>query len=302
LTPVVSVVVPVYNCVAFIDAAMRSILAQTFTDFELLVSDHTSTDGTWEALQGYTADPRVRLSRLPHGGGANANYNAVTNLATGTFLKLVCGDDVLYPDSLAVQVAALTEHPSAVVAASPRDVIDAAGRVVMRNRGLAGLKGLVAGADAIRRTALAGTNIFGEPMCVLYRRSALVDAGGWDGHLQCNDILTCGAVLLRGDLVAVPQSLAAFRLSQAQWSAQLLDTQSDHDFVAFLRELAVANPGLLSRRHLFVASVKARINVLGRRAVYHWLGRRLRPDAAADVQDGVDNKNDAGVAAVREKN
>lgn len=59
MTPRVSVVVPVYNGVAFIDATMRSILAQTFSDFELLVSDQTSTDGTWEALQRYAADSRV---------------------------------------------------------------------------------------------------------------------------------------------------------------------------------------------------------------------------------------------------
>ena len=107
MTPRVSVVVPAYNSVAFIDATMRSILAQTFSDFELVVSDHSSTDGTWEALQQFTADPRVRLSRLASGGGAPANWNAVTDLATGEFIKLVCGDDLLYPDSLAEQVAAL---------------------------------------------------------------------------------------------------------------------------------------------------------------------------------------------------
>src|ERR1700677_3770936 len=91
--PRVSVVVPAYNSVAFIDATMRSILTQTFSDFELVVSDHSSTDGTWEALQQFTADPRVRLSRLASGGGAPANFNAVTDLATGEFVKLVCGDE-----------------------------------------------------------------------------------------------------------------------------------------------------------------------------------------------------------------
>ncbi len=111
VTPRVSVVVPAYNSVAFIDATMRSILEQTFTDFELMVSDHSSTDGTWEALQPYAADPRVRLSRLPPGGGGPANFNAVTDLATGEFVKLVCGDDLLSPDSLAEQVAALASSP-----------------------------------------------------------------------------------------------------------------------------------------------------------------------------------------------
>ncbi|BCI88894.1 hypothetical protein NIIDMKKI_41000 [Mycobacterium kansasii] len=57
VTPSVSVVVPVYNGIATIDATMQSLLAQTFRDFELLVSDNMSTDGTWEALQRYAVDP-----------------------------------------------------------------------------------------------------------------------------------------------------------------------------------------------------------------------------------------------------
>ena len=201
---------------------MRSILGQTFTDFELVVSDHSSTDGTWEALQPFAADPRVRLSRLAPGGGGPANFNAVTDLATGEFIKLVCGDDLLSPDSLAEQVAALEARPAAVMAASPRDVIDAAGTPVLRNRGLAGLRGEVNGADAIRKTVLAGTNIFGEPASVLFRRSVLVDAGGWDGRFPyLIDQATYCAVLIRGNLVAVPRSLAAFRVSPSQWSVRL---------------------------------------------------------------------------------
>jgi hypothetical protein len=56
---------------------------------------------------------------------APANFNAVTDVATGEFVKLVCRDDVLYPESLAMQLAALTAHPSAVLAASARDIDDA---------------------------------------------------------------------------------------------------------------------------------------------------------------------------------
>jgi glycosyltransferase involved in cell wall biosynthesis len=282
VTPRVSVVVPAYNSVAFIDATMRSILAQTFTDFELVVSDHSSTDGTWEALQQFTEDPRVRLSRLASGGGAPANFNAVTDLATGEFLKLVCGDDLLYADCLAEQLAALAAHPSAVMSASTRDVIDAASVPVLRNRGLAGLRGEVSGTEAIRRTVLAGTNIFGEPAAVLFRRVALVDVGGWDGRVPyLIDQASYCAVLLRGNLVAVPRPLAAFRVTQAQWSVQLMRAQADQT-ITFQREFAAAHPGLLGRRHLFVGGARARMTALGRRAVYRWLGRRMRTDAAAD--------------------
>ncbi len=282
MTPRVSVVVPTYNGVAFVDATMRSILAQTFSDFELVVSDHSSTDGTWESLQHYTADPRVRLSRLAPGGGAPANWNAVTDLATGEFVKLVCGDDVLYPNSLATQVTALTAHQSAVLAASTRDIIDAAGSPVLRDRGLKGLRGEVIGTEAIRRTVLAGTNIFGEPASVMFRRAALADAGGWDSSFPyLIDLATYCAVLLHGNLVAVPRPLAAFRVSQSQWSVELVRAQADQT-IGFQSELATAHPGLLSRRHLLVGSARARMNALGRRAVYRWLGRRMRPGTSAD--------------------
>jgi glycosyltransferase involved in cell wall biosynthesis len=260
---------------------MHSILGQSFTDFELVVSDHSSTDGTWEALQRFTAVPRVRLSRLASGGGASANWNAVTDLATGEFIKLVCGDDLLSPDSLAEQVAALEAHPSAVMAASPRDVIDADGSPVLRNRGLAGLRGEVTGAEAIRRTVLAGTNIFGEPASVLFRRAALVGAGGWDARFPyLIDEATYCAVLLQGSLVAVPRTLASFRVSQSQWSVQLVRAQAVQA-IGFSREFAAAHPGLLGRHHLLVGSLRARANAYGRRAVYRWLGRRMRTSVPA---------------------
>lgn len=280
MKPRVSVVVPAYDSVEFISITMESILAQSFTDFELLVSDHSSSDGTWEALQEFVKDPRVRLSRLPTGGGAPANWNAVTDLSTGEFVKLVCSDDLLAPQSLAEQVAALDAHPAAVMAASQRDVVDAAGSPVMRNRGLAGLSGEVDGTDAIRRTVLAGTNIFGEPASVLLRRSALIESGGWDGRFPYMiDLATYCAVLLRGNLVAVPRSLASFRVSESQWSVRLVRAQAEQA-IGFSQWFAAAHPGILGPRDLILGQVRARANAVARRTVYRWLGRRMRSDAA----------------------
>lgn len=276
MTPRVSVVVPAYNSAEFIGATMDSILSQSFEDFELLVSDHSSTDGTWEALQQFATDPRVRLSRLPFGGGAPANFNAVTGLATGEYVKLVCGDDLLRRDSLSEQVAALDAHPSAVLAASPRDVIDACGRPVLRNRGLAGLRGEVRGAEAIRRTVQAGTNIYGEPASVLFRRSALTAVGGWDSKFPyLIDEATYCAVLLRGDLVAVPRPLAAFRVSESQWSVKLVRAQAEQA-VGFRRYFAAAHPGVVTRSDLLLGTARAHANAVARRAAYRWLGRRMR--------------------------
>ena len=283
MTPSVSVVVPVYNGVAFIDATMQSILAQTFTDFELVVSDNASTDGTWEALQRYAAEPRVRLTRLASTIPAAENFNHVTNLATGEFVKLVCADDVLYPDNLEVLVNELTAHPSALLAVSSRDVIDATGGILLRNRGLAGLRGEVTGTDAIRRSVLAGTNIYGEPPSALFRRAALIDAGGWDRRFPyLMDLVTYCLVLLHGNgnLVAVPRPLWAFRISGSQETVRTYLHSQTEQVVGFYRELAAEYPGLLGRRHLLVGGGRARMNALGRRVVYRWLGLRMRLGAA----------------------
>ena len=178
LTPRVSVVVPSFNNASFIEATMDSILAQSFEDFELVVADHSSVDGTWELLQHYRTDPRVRLLRTEAGGGAPRNWERVTAAARGELLKLVCGDDIIYPDCLRRQVEAMDANPSVVLVAAQRDLIDARGGLVNARRGLAGLKGRVPGRAAVRHTVVAGANIFGEPACVLVRRETLERAGG----------------------------------------------------------------------------------------------------------------------------
>src|SRR5207344_678025 len=94
-------------------------------------------------------------------------------------------------------------------------------------RGLAGLAGRVPGRMAVRHTVVAGSNIFGEPACVLFRRDALDGAGGWDGrHPYVIDEATYVKVLLHGDFFGIDRALAAFRLSSSQWSVHLARDQS----------------------------------------------------------------------------
>jgi glycosyltransferase involved in cell wall biosynthesis len=273
----VSVVVPSYNNSRFIEATMDSILAQSFKDFELVVADHSSTDGTWEKLQHYGADPRVRLLRTDTGGGAPRNWEQVTAAGRAELVKLVCGDDIIYPDCLQLQVAAMDANPSVVLVAARRDLIDARGGLVNARRGLAGLTGLVPGRVAVRHTVVAGSNIFGEPACVLMRRAALQQAGGWDGRQPyVIDEATYASVLLLGDFFGIDESLAAFRLSSSQWSVHLARQQS-RQVIDFHRRLAVDEPGLLSRADLRRGEVMSRAMAFVRRLAYIWVGRRMHP-------------------------
>jgi glycosyltransferase involved in cell wall biosynthesis len=262
---------------------MDSILAQTFEDFELVVADHSSVDGTWERLQPYRSDPRVRLLRTETGGGALHNWMRVTTQARGELVKLVCGDDIIYPDCLRAQVEVMDANPSVVLVAAQRDLIDARGGLLIARRGLAGLTGRTPGRVAARHTVLAGSNIFGEPAGVLMRRRALEDAGGWDGrHSYVIDEATYVNVLLRGDFFGLDQALAAFRFSSSQWSVNLVREQSAQ-VVGFHHRLADDTPGLLSGTDLFRGDLRARGMAYARRLTYIWLGRRMHAGAPAST-------------------
>ena len=276
--PRVSVVIPAFENEAYVRATMQSVLSQTYQDFELVVADHTSSDRTWDILQEFAGDPRVRLLRTPAGGGAERNWNRVTHEARGELVKLVCGDDLLAPGSLAAQVAAFDEYDDGVVmVASTRDIIDASGRSVARRIGLAGLSGRVAGAEAIRRSVIKGANIFGEPCCVLFRRTTLEAVGGWHGNPGFMiDQATYCRVLLRGDLATAPGPLASFRLSSTQLSVALARHQAE-SAAKMHHQLAEMVPGLLSPRDVRVGNARARLRALQRRLVYVYLGRRMKP-------------------------
>lgn len=275
MNPRVSVVVPAYRNVEYLAQTLDSILAQDYCDYELVVADHSSDDGSAEVLARYAAHPRVRvLSPTPSGGGAKANWDRVSREARGELIKLVCGDDLIAPDALRRQVAALDAHPSAVLVACKRDLIDARGQVVIAARGLGRLSGLVSGRDAVRASVAAGTNLFGEPGCVLFRRE-LLPASGWDNRYPyLIDQASYTAVMLQGDMVALRESLASFRINAGQWSVRLMHEQA-RQATEFHAMLAESQPGLLSPFALRVGNVRARLMAHARRLTYMWLRRRM---------------------------
>ena len=276
--PLVSIVIPTFNNGRDIVATMESVLAQDFDDFEVIIADHSSTDDTLAKLSLFAGDSRVRIVTTETGGGAPRNWNRVTTEASGKYLKLVCGDDLLEPQCLSQQIAPFLENVNVVLVASPRRIIDEAGATMMEKRGLSGLSGLMPGTIAIRKAVTAGSNIFGEPASVLLRREELLNAGGWDGQFPyLIDQTTYAHVLLQGDFFAVPEVLGAFRVSGSQWSVRLVAQQS-RQAIAFHNWLHTSNPGVISGFDLFRGNAMARINAWGRRAVY--TGLRLRSRVA----------------------
>src|SRR4030042_1653484 len=104
----VSVIIPVYNRAELIAQAVESVLRQSFSDFELLVVDDGSSDGTWEALQ--RCGPRIRALPQEH-RGASAARNLGIQTAAGEYLAFLDSDDLWQPQKLARQVQYLDQHP-----------------------------------------------------------------------------------------------------------------------------------------------------------------------------------------------
>jgi glycosyltransferase involved in cell wall biosynthesis len=114
--PEVSIGLPVYNGARFLEAAIRSILTQTFTEFELIISDNASTDATCKICSRFAAlDPRVRYIRNLANLGATKNFNKVFRLASGRYFKWAAHDDVIAPQFLERCVEVLRRDTEAVL-------------------------------------------------------------------------------------------------------------------------------------------------------------------------------------------
>ena len=96
-TPKLSIGLPVYNVAKFVCATIDSLLAQTYTDFELIICDNASTDGTLAIAQEYAdRDPRVRIHRNPTNVGASKNYEIAVDQLRGEYFKWQAADDLVY--------------------------------------------------------------------------------------------------------------------------------------------------------------------------------------------------------------
>jgi glycosyltransferase involved in cell wall biosynthesis len=125
MSPKVSICIPVYNGLKFIDETVRSVQAQTETDFELLIQDNCSTDGTWEYLQELrTREPRLRPERNSSNIGMSGNWNAVIDRAQGEYVLLLSADDLLDLSFLTDCLEAFRAHDAKVVSTDLRLLFD----------------------------------------------------------------------------------------------------------------------------------------------------------------------------------
>ncbi|UKO96523.1 glycosyltransferase family 2 protein [Nostoc sp. UHCC 0870] len=132
-SPRLSIGLPVYNGEKFLQAALDSLLAQTFTDFELIISDNASTDNTEEICRAYAAqDKRIRYYRNTENIGCARNFNRVFELATGEYFKWAAHDDLHASDFLMKCIEVLDEDPTIILCHSHVYFIDEHGEFLQK--------------------------------------------------------------------------------------------------------------------------------------------------------------------------
>jgi glycosyltransferase involved in cell wall biosynthesis len=213
VAPKVSVCIPVYNSVDTIERGIESVLAQTYSNFECLVIDDHSTDGTAEVVAAFT-DPRVRLVRNDTNLGMVGNHNKCLRIARGDLIQFVGGDDWLLPQCLELLVPAF-ESPTVGMAFARRRVETTntwwKEHFEILDGPLQPLAPVNAGRDLVRKYLSAGGNgnPIGEPTTVMLRRETLVAAGGLPPEVpQLSDIDTWLRVLCRSEAAFVEKELS----------------------------------------------------------------------------------------------
>lgn len=225
MAPRVSIVIPVYNGMPYVQAAVESALNQDFQDLEVVVIDNASTDGTKEWLK-YQSSPKLRVVFRDCTQPSASNWTQAVEAGSGEFLKLLCADDLLDQDIVSDQVHLFDKYPSVVIAASKRRIIDSHGYVRKKQHGLNGFRALESGESALRKCLIAGTNLLGEPGSVMFRTELIKSVMPWPTEWPyLTDLAIYADVMRFGQVASSFKVQASFRVSANSWSASLLEQQ-----------------------------------------------------------------------------
>lgn len=193
-TPKVTVGLAVYNGENFLNDAIQSIRAQTFEDFELIISDNCSTDSTPEICARHAAlDPRVRYFRNPVNIGGVRNENRTQFLARGQFFKLAAHDDLIDPHFIERCVEVLDSDPDLEVCSTAVQTIDGTGTITGVRAPLAGTES----SPSRRLAAISRRDYECESIYGVIRMEALREVRPQTNHLHSDRIVLCELALRR---------------------------------------------------------------------------------------------------------
>jgi glycosyltransferase involved in cell wall biosynthesis len=204
--PMVSVIVTVYNRESYLAACLDSVLASTWTDYEVIVVDDLSSDNSAEIAAAYTSqDSRVYLHQNPVNLGDYPNRMRGAQLSSGKYLKYVDSDDIIYPHGLTLMVEAMESAPQAVLGLShslPEDVQP--------------YPWFLSPEESWRKEFLGDGCMGSGPTGAIIRRDAFHDAGGFGDWGVLSDTDLWYRMSARWPLLLLPPGLVWWRRHESQ--------------------------------------------------------------------------------------
>lgn len=268
MNPAVSVLVTVYNREAYLGECLDSILRSTWQDFEIVIVDDGSSDGSVALARGYEAkDSRVRLHCNERNLGDYPNRNRAASLARGRYLKYVDADDMIYSHSLRLMVETMEQFPEAALGLS-WNVIDPPDPFP-----------IVRSAAEVHRAHFLGKSPLGVgPTAGIIRRSAFEEAGGFSGRQFIGDTELWLKLTSRWPMVSLPPALVWWRRHEGQQMALEVERPEVLTARFKLQEAFLAGSTLLTAEQQGEAEVRRRR--FHARRLWSLAIRERRPGAA----------------------
>lgn len=216
----VSICIPSYNGSRWISETITSVIEQSYTKWELIVSDHDSADETIAIVDSFR-DSRIRVTHTPRAQSIAANWNRAVSEGRGDLVKVLGQDDLLYPRAIELEVEAMQRtglRPAFCF--SDRDVVNRTGVSRYRSpRRYSGARHLEPD-ELARSVCRSGTSPLGEPVAVLFRRETWDEVGGFHGMYLIDLDFYCRISQLGGALYTGHRT-CAFRVTRDSWGSRM---------------------------------------------------------------------------------
>lgn len=223
-SPLVSVIMPVYNCEKFVTAAIDSIISQTYPNWELLIFDDCSRDNTFEIVKAYTnGNDRIRIFKGDENRGAAYCRNVLIREASGAFIALMDGDDLCTNNRIAHQVEYINEN-SLDGCGTNCELVDSVGQIIGQHKNLLSYQQIL--------WSLYNNMSFCNASLVI-KRDCLLSVGGYNEQLrtEAEDIALLGKLFKKGFRIeTIESSHYYYRQHNSNVSIVLRRLQSENSF------------------------------------------------------------------------
>lgn len=224
-SPVISVIMPVYNCELYVGDAVESILNQTFTDFELIIIDDKSTDLTVRVIKKYT-DKRIRLIQKPNNTGYTDSLNYAISIARGEYIARMDGDDISLSERFKIQIDFLKANKDVLLCGTGIKIINSERKL---NHPLS---------HEEIKTKLCFANSIYHPTVVI--RKEVFNIYKYDKNFEpAEDYDLWTKLVFRGKLMNINQTLLHYREHDSQVSSLRKEIQLKSATLAKLRMFQV---------------------------------------------------------------